>query len=123
MDDDGLRRSRLIDRKDVLLSVKAAMDLRRSRIISVCIISVEGIIEWRWCAGNMGLVVGELDADEDGDDDRDAEAEEVQLLLLKRRIKEKRLVFLLDDEEVVDAMVDKLNECVLKVRMDEQEEE
>lgn len=71
----------------------------------------------------MGLAVGELEADEDGEDDRDAEADEVQLLLLKRRIKEKRLVFLLDDEEVVEAMVGKLNECVLKIRVERQEEQ
>ncbi|KAF9955758.1 hypothetical protein BGZ72_003439 [Mortierella alpina] len=85
--------------------------------------SVEGTMEWRWCVGTIGLVVGEFEADEDGEDDRDAEADEVQLLLLKRRIKEKRRVFLLDDEDVVDAMVENVDECVLKIRMGEQEEE
>lgn len=66
------------------------MDLRRSRMISVCIVSMDedevlGLMEWRYGVLASFKVVDELEAES---------GVEEELLLLKRRTIEKRRVFL-----------------------------
>ncbi|KAK3822017.1 MAG: hypothetical protein JOS17DRAFT_330965 [Linnemannia elongata] len=90
----GLK-SRLIEQRGEW--AKAAMDLRRSRMITVCIVSMDeeevlGSMEWRYGVLASFKVVDELEA----------ESEEELLLLLKRRTIEKRRVFLGVAVEVVE---------------------
>lgn len=92
----GLK-SRLIEQRGEW--AKAAMDLRRSRMITVCIVSMDeeevlGPMEWRYGVLASFKVVDELEAE--------SGVEEELLLLLKRRTIEKRRVFLGVAVEVVE---------------------